>query len=167
MPIRRSAISWSVLVAVALLTVTVLAAPAAGFQGTVHRVDTAVTETATLQVDNWTAYLFDMNAGDTIAYDLRVTGADHVQRQVGNIAPHVQEAVEAFFGRQPADGYGVARFSCYAVAVWSKEIQVDAGVDHGVGLASVQAAHAAGRIAAVGDDLGCLAHSDPIERATH
>ena len=73
MPIRRSPGPWSVLVAVALLAVTAFALPAAGFQGTVHRVDTAVTETVRLQVDNWTAYLFDVNAGDTIAYDIRVT----------------------------------------------------------------------------------------------
>jgi len=73
MPLGRSTSSWFVLVAVALLAVTALAVPAAGFQGTVHRVDTAVTETVTLQVDNWTAYLFEMNAGDTIAYDIGVT----------------------------------------------------------------------------------------------
>ena len=73
MPIRRSPGRRSVLVAVALLALTALAAPATGFQGTVQRVGTAVTETVTLPVDHWTAYLFEMNAGDTIAYDIRVT----------------------------------------------------------------------------------------------
>ena len=78
MPLGRSTSSWSVLVAVTLLAVTALAVPAAGFQGTVHRIDTAVTETVILQIDNWTAYLLDMNAGDTIAYDLRVTAGSPI-----------------------------------------------------------------------------------------
>ena len=73
MSVRRPLAPWSVLLAVALLALTALAAPVAGFQGTVHRVDTAVTETVTLPIDNWTAYFFEMNAGDVIDYDIRVT----------------------------------------------------------------------------------------------
>ena len=39
------------------------------------------------------------------------TAADDVQRQVGHVAPHVEQAVEAFFGRQAADRDGVRRAS--------------------------------------------------------
>jgi hypothetical protein len=65
---------WLLVAVAALLALTVLAPASSGHHlGVVKRVDAAISETITLPVNNWTAYAFDMNAGDTLAYDVSVT----------------------------------------------------------------------------------------------
>src|SRR2546427_8643287 len=57
-----------------LLGLAVLAPAATGHhQGVVKPGGSGISETITLPVNNWTAYAFDMNAGDTLAYDVTVT----------------------------------------------------------------------------------------------
>lgn len=57
-----------------LLGLAVLAPAATGHhQGVVKPGGSGIAETITLPVNNWTAYAFDMNAGDTLAYDVSVT----------------------------------------------------------------------------------------------
>jgi len=62
---------------VALITIAalaLLAAPAYGYhKGTEKAVDSAISETVPLPLNNWTAYTFNLNLGDAIKYDIRVT----------------------------------------------------------------------------------------------
>ena len=63
-----------VLAIVAILGVAALVPSAtATHRGTVHPGGSAVSTTVTLEADNWTAFTFDLNTGDVLAYELHVT----------------------------------------------------------------------------------------------
>src|SRR2546427_10477326 len=65
---------WLLLAVGGLLAMAVLAPASSGHHlGIVKPVGAGISETITLPVNNWTAYAFDMNAGDTLAYDVSVT----------------------------------------------------------------------------------------------
>src|SRR3989442_15839434 len=65
---------WLLLAVAGLLGLAVLAPASSGHHlGIVKPVGAGISETITLPVNNWTAYAFDMNAGDTLAYDVSVT----------------------------------------------------------------------------------------------
>jgi len=64
---------WLLLATAGLLAIAAAAPPTAAYhQGTVRPGGDAVSTTVTLPVNNWTAYTFEMNAGDTLTYDIRV-----------------------------------------------------------------------------------------------
>ncbi len=70
---RRAAMVL-VLATAAVAWIAAAATPAgATHQGTVHPGGSGVLTTVTLPADNWTAYTFEMNAGDVLTYDVRVT----------------------------------------------------------------------------------------------
>src|SRR2546428_4314383 len=65
---------WLLLAVGGLLALAVLAPASSGHHlGIVKPVGAGISETITLPVNNWTAYAFDMNAVDTLAYDVSVT----------------------------------------------------------------------------------------------
>src|SRR2546428_7302094 len=65
---------WLLLAVGGLLAMAVLAPASSGHHlRIVKPVGAGISETITLPVNNWTAYAFDMNAGDTLAYDVSVT----------------------------------------------------------------------------------------------
>ena len=65
---------WLLLAVGGLLALAVLAPAASGHHlGIVKPVGAGISETITVPENNWTAYAFDMNAGDTLAYDVTVT----------------------------------------------------------------------------------------------
>jgi len=87
--------------------------------------------------------------------------ADDVQRQVRYVAPEIQQAVEALFGRQAANADGV---TLVGLAAGCEQRQVHARVDDGIGLAPIELAETASRVAAVGHHLARPAHGEPIDR---
>src|SRR6267378_7783826 len=65
---------WLLLAVAGLLGLAFLAPASSGHHvGIVKPVGDGISEAIPLPVNNWTAYAFDMNAGDTLAYDVSVT----------------------------------------------------------------------------------------------
>jgi len=65
---------WLLLAVGGLLALAVLAPASSGHHlGIVKPVGAGISETIPVPENNWTAYAFDMNAGDTLAYDVTVT----------------------------------------------------------------------------------------------
>jgi hypothetical protein len=65
--------------------------------------------------------------GAQLTNDFGRSRTSHVQRQIGHIAPQLEQTAEAFLGCHAANGDGVARLAwrCWRV----EEAQIDAGVD--------------------------------------
>ncbi len=70
----------SIAFGIALVAGVGLAAPPASAHhaGTEKTVETAISETVTLPVNNWTAYTFTLASGDDLAYDIRVTSGSAI-----------------------------------------------------------------------------------------
>jgi hypothetical protein len=65
--------TWVLLAIAGLLAIAAVAPPTTAYhQGTVRPGGAAVSATVTLPVNNWTAYTFEMTAGDTLTYEVRV-----------------------------------------------------------------------------------------------
>src|SRR2546422_3711577 len=75
----RPGTAWLLLAAVALFTLFAMVPAASGYHhGTVKTVDTTISETVTLPVNNWTAYSFELNTGDQIVYAISVVSGTEI-----------------------------------------------------------------------------------------
>ena len=87
-----------------------------------------------------------------------------MQGQVGHVAPHVEQPVETFFGRESADRDrigGLARRDAGA-----KLGQVHARIDDRVGVAVIELPKSGRGEVAVGHQPGCPAHGEPVDQAS-
>ena len=75
----------------------------------------------------------------------------------------VQQTIDAFFGRESADGDRVSTVSRLSGL---KDRKVNARIDHGICLAPVQLAQACGGVAAVGYQQRGAPHGQPVDSAS-